>query len=506
MTKRMSSKKRLYLIGIDAAPLWLLEELKGRKGMEPFRELLRHKQLGNLESTLPPMTGSAWPSIYTGLAPAKHGTPDFFVIKKDYVKDVVYYDSNEHPPFWKAFADRGLKSLVITPATNITLPEFENTDVITGFPLRSRANTERLRKLMSRYDFDGEPEIEKGMAEGKISNSDASQIYVKSVAKRGRMAREMIEGGDYDFVYVCFTETDRIQHFTLGTREKWDYILPVYVEIAKFIEYIKKRVDKENALMVIVSDHGAQPIKEKFLLNGWLIKNGYLNLKDSVLKSIKASTSSSAPQSSALRERLLRSGLRKTYDKMPYQMKKVTTRLVGKVFTGTSSGEYTRLHLFDFEMKKSVAFAEVSNGPFATLWINDRRFASGTVSDAEKKSVIADIKKKLLEVKDHEGDKLIVGFENAAAYYKGAKGFIPPDLFIEARKGYTIDIFNYSPNTLFMKPEHAKSGDHIRHGIIGYFGSSKLNIGNASVLDIAPTLLAYFGMKAMGKGKSLLSR
>ena len=500
-----STRKKLYLIGIDAAPLWLLEELKDKKGMEPFSKLLLRGQIGNLESTLPPMTGSAWPTIYTGLSPAEHGTPDFFVIKKDYVKDVVYYNSNAHPPFWKAFADRGLKSLVITPATNITLPEFGNIDFISGFPLRSRANSERLRKLMSKHGFDGEPEIEKGMAEGKISNSAASQAYVKSVANRSGMAKEMIEENDYDFVYVCFTETDRIQHFTLGTREKWDYILPVYAEIAKFIAYIEERAKKENALMVIVSDHGAQPMREKFLLNGWLIENGFLVLKESVAKSIGAASKPGAPASYELREKLMRSGLRKTYDKMPYQVKKVTTGFVGKFLANASSGEYTRLHIFDFDMKKSMAFAEVSNGPFATLWINDKRFSSGIVKDSERGKVISEIKRKLGEARSKDGEKLIAGFEDAADYYRGAKTFIPPDLFIEIRKGYTMDIFNYSPKTLFMKPEHAKSGDHIRNGIIGYSGPVKLNIGHASVLDIAPTMLAYFGIKSGTKGRSLLS-
>ncbi len=498
--------KKLYLIGIDAAPLWLLEELKDRKGMEPFKDLIKHGQIGNLESTLPPMTGSAWPTIYTGLSPAGHGTPDFFVIKRDYVKDVVYYDSNEHPPFWKSFADNGLKSLVITPATDITLPEFGNVDFISGFPLRSRANSERLRKMMSKHNFDGEPEIEKGMTEGKISNSEASRIYVKSVAKRSEIAKELLKENEYDFVYVCFTETDRIQHFTLGTKERWDYILPVYVEIAKFIAYIEERAIKENAIVVIVSDHGAQPMKEKFLLNGWLIENGFLVLKESVAKSISAASNPGAPKTYELREKIMRSGLRKTYDKMPYQVKKVTTGLVGTFLANASSGEYTRLHLFDFDMKKSVAFAEVSNGPFATLWINDGRFSSGIVKDSRRKKVISDIKKKLVQARNSEGEKLIVGFKDAAEYYKGAKTFIPPDLFIEIRKGYTMDIFNYSPSTLFMKPEHAKSGDHIRDGIIGYFGPTRLNIHNASVLDIAPTMLAYFGIRSSTKGRNLLSR
>ncbi len=506
MARTSGTRKKLYLIGIDAAPLWLLEELKNRRGMEPFNMLLKEGRLQLLESTLPPMTGAAWPTIYTGLTPGEHGTPDFFVIKKDYVKDVVYYDADTYPPFWKAFADKGLRSLLITPATVITLPDYKNVDIISGFPLRSRANTEKLRELMKRYDFDGEPEIEKAMTEGKISKAEASRMYTRSIEKRSNIARKMIENDDYDFVYVCFTETDRIQHFTLGMRERLEYILPIYAEIARFVDYIEKRVERENALMLVVSDHGAQPIKEKFLLNAWLIKNGFLSLKGSVLKSIMASEKAGAPKTYELRERIMRSGLRKTYDKMPYHIKKATTKIVGRFLAKASLGEYTRLHLFDFDMKKSVAFAEVSNGPFATLWINDKRFATGTVKDSERKKVLSEIMKKLGEAKGSNGEKLIAGFQDGRSYYDDTKKFIPPDLFIEARKGYTLDIFNFSPSTLFMKPEHAKSGDHIKQGIIGYYSkTSKLSIKNASVLDISPTLLSYFGIRTRSRGRSLLS-
>ncbi|MEM3839290.1 MAG: alkaline phosphatase family protein [Candidatus Micrarchaeaceae archaeon] len=498
-----TAKKRLYLIGIDAAPLWLLKELEGMEGMEPFKKLIDSGRLGDLESVLPPMTGSAWPTIYTGLHPGEHGTPDFFVIKRDYVKDIVYYDSKAYPPFWKEFAEEGLKSLVITPATNIMLPDDYDVDIITGFPLRSRASSEKLRSLMKKCGFDGEPEIEKDMSEGRISFAEASKIYVKSVEKRSSIAKELIEKGDYDFVYVCFTETDRIQHFTLGRKERWEYILPVYVEIAKFVGYIEKRVETEDALMVIVSDHGAQPISEKFLLNAWLIKKGYLALKESVQKSI----SGKAPSGQSLykvRERLMRSGLRKTYDKMPYAIKRATNKIVGSVLSKASPGEYTRLHLFDFDMKKTKAFAEVSNGPFAMLWINDRRFATPAVTESEKQRLIEEIKKGLSQERAG-GKRIIAGFRDGEEYYGGTDKFIYPDLFIEAERGYTIDIFNYSPNTLLMAPEHAKSGDHIRNGIIGYYSNSaRLSISGATVFDVAPTLLGYFGIKPAARGRNLL--
>ncbi len=505
MASKAEKGRRLYLIGIDAAPLWLLKELKGRKGMEPFAKLLESGQIGSLESTLPPMSGCSWPTIYTGLTPGEHGAPDFFVMKKDYVKDVVYYDSKKIPPFWDVLAQKGHACLVITPCMEIMLSDHRNVDLVTGFPLRARTNSEKLRNLMLSYHFDGEPDIEKSVIDGKITEAEASHQYVKSVNKRARMARSMIETGDYDLVYVCFTETDRLQHFTLNKPDKSDYILPVYVEIAKFIDYIERRAEKENALVILVSDHGAQPIHEKFLINAWLIRNGYATLKESVMKSI-AEEGDEAPSTYLIREKLMNSRLRKIYDKMPHHAKRVVARVVGSAFSKASSGTYTRLHLFDFDMRKTRVFAEVSNDPVATLWANDKRFANGIVKDSEKKKLMDEIARRLEEARSKEGDRVIVGHKDAARYYRNTKMFIPPDLFVEAKKGYTIDIFNFSTSTYFMKPEKAKSGDHIMHGIIGYFSNGeRLRLDKANVLDIAPTILDYFGVNKSGKG-SLLKR
>ena len=83
--------KKLYLIGIDAAPLWLIKKFSQEKNMTSFNKMIKENDLIEMESTLPPMTGAAWPTIYTGLNPGKHGVPDFFVMKNDYTPDLAAF-------------------------------------------------------------------------------------------------------------------------------------------------------------------------------------------------------------------------------------------------------------------------------------------------------------------------------------------------------------------------------------------------------------------------------
>ena len=84
--------KKLYMIGIDSAPLWIIKEYYKKRNFSGFEAIMDDGVLKEMESTLPPMTGPSWPSIYTGFRPGDHGVPEFLKMESNYTKDVVYYD------------------------------------------------------------------------------------------------------------------------------------------------------------------------------------------------------------------------------------------------------------------------------------------------------------------------------------------------------------------------------------------------------------------------------
>ncbi len=482
----MAITKKLYMVGIDAAPLWLMERLGKRKGMENIHNLVLNKQIVEMRSTMPPMTGAAWPTIYTGLTPAEHGVPDFFELKRDYTPELAYYDSRQVPPFWRALAEHSLKCLVITPATDIRLPEYANVDMITGFPLKAKTNSAYLRSLMLRHRFDGEPDIEKDIKAGRLPISSAVGIFAKSITARAEITKSAMENNIYDFVYVCFTETDRLQHFVLNKKKMEEYLLPVYSAIDSFIGYLLGRAEREGSSVIIVSDHGAQPIKEKFLINAWLAKSGYLSIKESALAN---STDAKAQLAYTLREKLMKTSARRIYDKLPHSTKHAIFRSLGAV-PSARKGRYTRIHLFDMDMHNTRAFAAISNLNVSTLWVNDKRFEKGIVTVAEKKILIKELSKKLKKL------RVIKRVESAERYYGRKCPFIAPDLFVEAEDGYSLDIFNYSAGTLFMEPEPPKSGDHTDTGIFGYHPKSLFGgLKSFSIYEVSRSILEYYGLK-----------
>lgn len=495
--------KKLYIVGIDAAPLWIIKNKYKKWGLNGFGELIKNGAILNMESTLPPMTGPSWPSMYTGSKPGEHGVPDFFTMQSNYTKEVAYYEPTIKEPFWEKLAKYGIKSLIITPAMVVRLPSNKNIDMITGFPLPARFSSKKMKRISKKYAFSGEPNIENNIKNNEISLLEASSIYVKSIRKRSGLSKELIKQGNYDLVFVCFTETDRMQHFSLNTKDWEKCVMPLYQEISKFMEWIIKRAKDENARLMVVSDHGAQPIKKKFLMNGWLINKGYAKLKES--KYGKTETNKNTKQIRyRIREKLIRSRLRSVYDKLPVIGKGVVKMILSFGFSTILRGGYTRIHDFDFDMKHTSAFGTISNGPVSTIYINDSRFKEGIIKDKEKSKLKKKIMKELLEIKDINGKRLIVNVLDADPYYGKTKLFITPDIFVEVKLGYFIDIFGYSKNgKLFADPEMAKSGDHIRNGIFGIIDyKNKLNYSKISrkkiyVYNLNPTILGYFGYRTI---------
>ena len=77
MESRETTGPSTVLIGIDAACRGVLDPLIDDGAVPNLAGLLADGASGPLESQIPPWTASAWPSMYTGTNPGKHGVFDF---------------------------------------------------------------------------------------------------------------------------------------------------------------------------------------------------------------------------------------------------------------------------------------------------------------------------------------------------------------------------------------------------------------------------------------------
>jgi len=79
----MESRPKVIVIGLDGATWDLIKPWADEGKLPTFKYLMENGAWGILESTIPPLSPSAWVSIYTGCKPSKHGIFGFVKRKED---------------------------------------------------------------------------------------------------------------------------------------------------------------------------------------------------------------------------------------------------------------------------------------------------------------------------------------------------------------------------------------------------------------------------------------
>ena len=79
--------------------------------MDGFRLFSRRRAAFKDKVYVPPVTSTAWPTIYTGLDPGEHRIVDFSTLDRNYSKKLLYYDAAKYPPFWDVLASNGFNAL-----------------------------------------------------------------------------------------------------------------------------------------------------------------------------------------------------------------------------------------------------------------------------------------------------------------------------------------------------------------------------------------------------------
>jgi predicted AlkP superfamily phosphohydrolase/phosphomutase len=254
---------------------------------------------------------------------------------------------------------------------------------------------------------------------------------------------------------ICvFDASDRIQHMfwryldekhpsPLEDRAKFGgTILEMYKKMDNLIGRVQEKLNPEDHL-IILSDHGFASFRRCINLNTWLMKEGYLTLKD------------------------------------------------GK----TVGADY----LQDVDWSKTKAFAIGLTG----IYINRTgRESRGIVGEAEAIKLKNEISSKLEQLKDPtDGASTIRKVHDASASYKGLYTEEAPDLIVGYHPGYRV---SWDSITGTIEPEifsdnlKAWSGDHhvdpeLIPGIL--FTNRKVKKDSPHITDIAPTVLDLFAVK-----------
>ncbi|RKD89153.1 alkaline phosphatase family protein [Halopiger aswanensis] len=260
------------LVGIDAGCLPVFERLFDAGKIPTIERLCTDGVAAPLESQIPPWTPSAWPSIYTGVNPGKHGVVGF-VGYDGYDWHVTSNDDVREHPLW-TLLDRHDRSSVVVNAPVTHPPDEFDGAVLPGFlgPEDPPCHPEGV--LADVREAIGEYRVYPNYTRGDDSLSEAEKLaeYESLIRMRGEAFRYLADRFDPAFGFVQFQKTDTVFHEFGGENR---YIEPVYEATDEQIGAILEACDPDRVFLV--SDHGMGPYDGyEFRINEFLRDEGYL--------------------------------------------------------------------------------------------------------------------------------------------------------------------------------------------------------------------------------------
>jgi len=325
-----------------------------------------------------------------------------------------------------------------------------------------------IAKLLGSFTTLGEADDTWALNEGILDEDTFIKLAYDNHKESEDMLFNALDKTKKGVVACWFQVTDSIQHMFFRYLDKKHPALKLgqNIKSAKTIEELYINMDKlvgkvrdklsKNSCLVIMSDHGFKQFRRGVNLNSWFYCNGYLNLKD------------------------------------------------GK----SESGEWFK----DVDWASTKAYGLGLGG----IYINQKgRESQGIVSPGEEtRALKTELKQKLSGLMDD-------GNNNAVAInYLYDRDEIPPgpykencpDFIVGYNEGYRVSWDSVSGkvnSTIFEDNIKAWSGDHcidpkLVPGI--FFCNHPINTKSPSIVDIAPTAMELFGLKAPEHmdGQSLL--
>lgn len=284
------SRPKMAIIGLDCAAPSLVF---GKDDLPTLRVLMEHGQWGNMRSTDPPITVPAWTTITTGKDPGELGLYGFRNrIDRGYGSMITVNGSHVTAPrVWDYLEDAGNFSILLgVPQTypprahhGVTVGDFLAPAVDSRLTYPTELFSDLNRMAGGEYMIDAKD----------FRTTDKKQLLESVYAmvdRRFKLAEELVKSQPWDFFMMVEIGLDRVQHAFWGNctpgHENYEPGNPFEHVIPDFYKYLDSRIGRLLALfeddttVMVISDHGVKSAVGGFCINEWLVRNGWLYLRD----------------------------------------------------------------------------------------------------------------------------------------------------------------------------------------------------------------------------------
>jgi predicted AlkP superfamily phosphohydrolase/phosphomutase len=447
--------KRIIVLGIegfnpDLVELWS-EELVNLKQMQS------DGLSGRIKSTVPPVSPVSWTCVQTGKNPGAFGFWDY-----QYRDDYSYgHPKTVSSSMLQAQAE-SIFHLLTRRARKLAVVSFPVSSppprIPGGFAVSCQMHQgdegeytwpkifkNEVEKLVGEYIFDV---ISPGDHFDSIEKDTILEKAKKMDEQRFQIIDLLIDKKFCDSVFAVFLGADRISqvfyryfdqnHSRYEDNPKYkDAIKNHYRYLDQKIGEIRNSLD-DNAILLVLSNQGAQRLDGSINLNEWLLKEGFLTVVE--------------------------------YPSKPVGL--------------------TDLKV---DWAKTRAWSAGNNGQ---IYLNMKgREAFGTVDPSERESLLEEISKKIMGLSDYKSQPIQVQLFKGDDLYTGPSAAYGPDLVVMFNGGCWNTSEKVGYEKISLQPDQ-QSLYYGGYGLEGYFcligpgisASGKSN-GEHYLVDVAPTLL-----------------
>lgn len=458
---------KVLVVGWDGATWSALKPWVDEGLLPNLKKLMDGGQYGSLESVMPPVSPVAWPSFATGCNPGRHGIFGFQQLKKGTTESFIPLGHNiREKKLWQFLSENGLRSVVMN--VQLTYPPDGIDGVIVSGVMAPEITSND--KEIQRW-LEGEGYVIEGRGHMDTPKKPFVEDLYRVTDKRVDAALKLMGRVDWDFFMLLISGTDRIQHCLWGDMEDGvgmpDAIRDYYVHIDGLLGQLIEAAGAD--LNIVMSDHGFCRMKKRVHINHFLEERGFIVVEET-------------PENKKARRTIRMSGLLKKTgaSKLIVRALQVLGREPGKISPPRITLDY----------EKSTAYT----GGYYTgqIYVNPRlekedyEHVQESLLHCLCEDLIDPVTKRRVVKKAWRKQDLYHGGELDAA----------PDVLLLPEEGYWIT-GGFTYPSLF---EHVirESGRHHMQGIYVMQGAgfNSLKPVDAHLVDLAPTILKYFGLSA----------
>lgn len=485
----MGEKRRVVVIGLDAADRDLILRWAGEGKLPVLQHLLQTRASGSIDNPDGLYVGAVWPSFYTGVSPARHSRycfiqlrPGSYEVRPFHPRDV------KATPFWDRFSEQGKRVAVIdVPKTyasesinGVHIVDWGTHDPEDGL----RTNPPELAASLS--DSYGLDEIQHCNAFRTEAGEFAAfrDALIERIDRKVEMAREFLRREPWDCFVTVFSESHCVGHqcWHLHDATHPKHVPEIRAQIGDPIEQVYAALDAavgklleevgEDVTVLLVASHGMGPHYDAtFML-------------DAILRRMEEGPVPPRPPAQR--------GVFRVWGLLPPALRRRLRFLTRPI--------KRKVQPPDWRKRRRRYFQIPNNDVYGGIHINlIGREPHGTVEPgADYEACCAQLTADLQALVNADtGTPLVKRVLRTDELYAGPCRDWLPDLMVEWDRSAPVSRVS-SPKTGLVEGRYRKcrTGDHTKAGLFLAAGSEigHAECGEVSIMDFAPTLAEILGV------------